>query len=99
MMLSVGFFFDGCCVGSGFCDVFWGDVLSLFLLDDVIGVVFIYFINVDVYSVWLNFVVLVWEGFCSLDGMLCEEDVFEIFCCLNVVDFEYGDCVVWCVGE
>lgn len=98
-MSSAGLLPDGRRVGSGFRDAFWGDVPSLPLLDDATGAVPTYLINADVHSVWLNSAALAREGFRSPDGMLREEDAFEISRRLNAVDPEHGDRAVRRAGE
>lgn len=98
-MSSAGLLPDGRRVGSGFRDAFWGDVPSLPLLDDATGAVPTYLINADVHSVWLNSAALAREGFRSPDGMLREEDAFEISRRLNAVHPEHGDRAVRCAGE
>lgn len=90
---------DGRKVGSGFRDAFWADAPSLALLDDTTGSTPTYLINADVHSTWLNSAALRLEGFASPDGMLREEDAFEISRRLNAVDPARGDSAVIAAGE
>lgn len=82
---------DGRRVGTGYRDALWADRPSLALLDAATGTVPTYLINADVHSVWLNTAALEREGFRSEDGVLREEDAFEISRRLNAVDPEHGD--------
>ncbi len=90
---------DGRLVGSGFRDALWADAPSLAALDAVTGETPAYLINADVHSVWLNSAALRREEFDSVDGMLREEDAFEISRRLNAVDPEHGDRAVRRAGE
>lgn len=90
---------DGRRVGSGFRDALWPDAPTLALLDRETGVVPTYLINADVHSVWLNSAALAREGFRSADGMLREEDAFEISRRLNAVDPAHSDVAVRAAGE
>ncbi|MFS0893650.1 amidohydrolase [Microbacterium sp. 179-I 3D3 NHS] len=90
---------DGRRVGDGFRDALWPDVPSLALLDAATGVVPTYLINADVHSVWLNSSALRREGYRSVDGMLREEDAFEISRRLNAADPIHGDRAVRDAGE
>ena len=90
---------DGRRIGSGFRDALWLDSPTLDVLDRVTGVIPTYLINADVHSVWLNSAALRREGFVSSDGMLREEDAFEISRRLNAVDPEHGDRAVRAAGE
>ena len=90
---------DGRRVGSGFRDALWTDAPSLELLDAATGAVPAYLINADVHSVWLNSAALAREGFRSPDGMLREEDAFEISRRLNAADPVHGDGAVRSAGE
>lgn len=86
---------DGRRVGSGFRDALWPDAPSLALLDEATGSVPSYLINADVHSVWLNSAAFRREGFEPLaDGVLREEDAFEISRRLNAVDPAVGDAAV-----
>lgn len=89
---------DGRRVGSGFRDALWPDAPTLALLDRETGVVPTYLINADVHSVWLNSAALAREGFHSSDGMLREEDAFEISRRLNAADPAHGDVAVRAAG-
>lgn len=78
---------DGRRVGSGFRDVRWRDRPSLSLLDERTAQIPTYLINADVHSVWLNSAALRREGFTTgPEGMLREEDAFEISRRLNAAD-------------
>lgn len=90
---------DGRRVGSGFRDALWPDAPTLELIDSRTGEVPTYLINADVHSVWLNSAALRREGFSSADGMLREEDAFEISRRLNAADPERGDHAVRDAGE
>lgn len=90
---------DGRKVGSGFRDAMWPDHPTLALLDSVTGEVPTYLINADVHSTWLNSAALRLEGFASADGMLREQDAFEISRRLNAVDPVRGDAAVRDAGE
>ncbi len=90
---------DGRKVGSGFRDAMWPDRPTLALLDSVTGEVPTYLINADVHSTWLNSAALRLEGFDGDDGMLREEEAFEISRRLNAVDPDRGDIAVRAAGE
>ncbi|PJI52780.1 hypothetical protein CTI14_37335 [Methylobacterium radiotolerans] len=60
-------------------------------LDAETGAVPTYLINADVHSVWLNSAALAREGFRGDDGLLREEDAFEISRRLNAVDPAHSD--------
>ena len=90
---------DGRLVGTGFRDALWPDSPSLGALDEVTGDTPAYLINADVHSTWLNSAALRREGFASPDGMLREEDAFEISRRLNAVDPAHGDRAVRRAGE
>lgn len=86
---------DGRRVGAGFRDVRWTDRPSLALLDEGSGDVPTYLINADVHSVWLNSAAFRREGFAApLDGVLREEDAFEISRRLNAADPAVADAAV-----
>jgi len=86
---------DGRRVGAGFRDVRWPDRPGLALLDEHTGAVPTYLINADVHSVWLNSAALRREGFgAAVDGMLREEDAFEISRRLNAADPAVADAAV-----
>lgn len=90
---------DGRRVGTGFRDALWADRPTLEVLDAATGAVPTYLINADVHSVWLNTAALAREGFRSDDGILREEDAFEISRRLNAVDPAHGDRAVMRAGE
>ncbi|MFS0852174.1 amidohydrolase [Microbacterium sp. 179-I 3D4 NHS] len=90
---------DGRRVGGGYRDALWPDDPSLALLDAATGDVPTYLINADVHSVWMNSAALRREGFPGDDGILREEDAFEISRRLNAVDPEHGDRAVLRAGE
>lgn len=90
---------DGRRVGAGFRDALWPDVPTLALLDEATGQTPTYLINADVHSTWLNSAALRLEGFDSPDGMLREQDAFEISRRLNAVDPDRGDVAVRAAGE
>ncbi|SEB80492.1 hypothetical protein SAMN04489807_2092 [Microbacterium hydrocarbonoxydans] len=90
---------DGRKVGSGFRDAMWPDAPSLELLDRATGSVPTYLINADVHSTWLNSAALRLEGFASPDGMLREQDAFEISRRLNDVDPARQDSAVAAAGQ
>lgn len=82
-------------VGSGFRDVRWPDRPSLGLLDERTGETPTYLINADVHSVWLNSAAFRREGFAApVDGVLREEDAFEISRRLNAADPAVADVAV-----
>ena len=83
---------DGRRVGTGFRDVRWTDRPDLTLLDEHTGEVPTYLINADVHSVWLNSAAFRREGFAAAaDGVLREEDAFEISRRLNAADPAVAD--------
>jgi len=83
---------DGRRVGAGFRDIRWSDRPALALLDERTGEVPTYLINADVHSVWLNSAAFRREGFpVAVDGMLREEDAFEISRRLNAADPAVAD--------
>ncbi|MDQ0645632.1 amidohydrolase [Microbacterium murale] len=90
---------DGRRVGTGFRDALWVDSPSLEVLDAATGAVPTYLINADVHSVWLNSAALAREGYSAVDGMLREEDAFEISKRVNAVEPEHGDRAVRAAGE
>ncbi|WP_194419685.1 amidohydrolase [Microbacterium abyssi] len=97
-MSSVAALPDGRRVGTGFRDALWPDAPSLETLDAATGGAPTYLINADVHSVWLNSAALRREGFSSPDGMLREEDAFEISKRLNAVETAHGDRAVAAAG-
>ena len=91
---------DGRVVGAGMRDALWPDEPSLALLDAACGDRPAYAINMDVHSVWLNSAAFRREGFTpTADGMLREEDAFEISRRLNAADDETADAAVRRAGE
>ncbi|KNY07089.1 amidohydrolase [Microbacterium sp. GCS4] len=89
---------DGRRVGAGFRDALWNGAPSLSLLDAATGSVPTYLINADVHSTWLNSAALQREGFRAPDGVLREEDAFEISRRLNAVDPDRSDRAVIAAG-
>jgi len=86
---------DGRRVGAGMRDALWPDGPSLALLDERTGEEPTYLINADVHSVWLNTAAFRREGFApTVDGMLREEDAFEISRRLNAADDLMADAAV-----
>ncbi|MBD8013101.1 amidohydrolase family protein [Microbacterium sp. Re1] len=86
---------DGRRVGAGMRDALWPDTPSLALLDERTGTEPTYLINADVHSVWLNSAAFRREGFLPTDdGMLREEDAFEISRRLNAADDLTADAAV-----
>lgn len=98
-MSSVAPSADGRRIGTGFRDALWADAPSLGVLDAATGDVPTYLINADVHSMWLNSAALEREGFSSADGMLREEDAFEISRRVSAVAPEHGDRAVRAAGE
>lgn len=90
---------DGRRIGTGFRDALWADAPSLEILDAATGDVPTYLINADVHSVWLNSAALRREGFAAPEGMLREENAFEISRRLNAVDPVHGDRAVARAGS
>ncbi|MDR2998346.1 MAG: amidohydrolase family protein [Microbacterium sp.] len=84
---------DGRRIGTGFRDALWPDDPSLDLLDRATGDVPTYLLNADVHSVWLNTAALRREGLEGQDddGLLREEQAFEISRRLNAVDDAMAD--------
>ena len=89
---------DGRRIGAGFRDALWPDAPSLEVLDAATGEVPTYLINADVHSVWLNSAALLREGFRAPDGVLREDDAFEISRRLNAVDPGRADAAVRAAG-
>src|SRR5690606_14352763 len=89
-LASVSALPDGRRVGAGFRDALWADDPSLEILDAATGDVPTYLVNAAVHSVWLNSAALRREGFRSPDGMLREEDAFDISRRLNAVEESRG---------
>ncbi|MDT0157327.1 amidohydrolase family protein [Microbacterium sp. ARD32] len=91
---------DGRIVGAGFRDALWHEGPTLALLDAATGERPVYLINADVHSVWLNSAALRREGFegADDDGLLREEDAFEISRRLNATDTATVDAAVSAAG-
>lgn len=86
---------DGRRIGAGMRDALWPDAPSLALLDERTGARPTYLINADVHSVWLNTAAFRRERFApTVDGMLREEDAFEISRRLNAADDLTADVAV-----
>lgn len=98
LMSTVAVGRDGRRVGTGFRDALWSDDPELAILDAVTGAAPTYLINADVHSVWLNSAALAREGYRTPDGVLREEDAFEISRRLNAVDPEHADAAVRAAG-
>lgn len=98
-MSSVAALTDGRRIGTGFRDALWPDSPSIDVLDTATGEVPTYLINADVHSVWMNSAALRREGFSTADGMLREDDAFEISRRLNAVEPGHGDRAVVRAGE
>ncbi|WDH77563.1 amidohydrolase family protein [Microbacterium esteraromaticum] len=91
---------DGRVVGAGMRDALWLDAPSLAVIDAACGDRPTYLINMDVHSVWLNSAAFRREGFAPTpDGMLREEDAFEISRRLNTADDAMADAAVRRAGE
>ncbi|MDQ0612697.1 putative amidohydrolase YtcJ [Microbacterium sp. W4I4] len=92
---------DGRVVGAGFRDGLWSEPPSRALLDEMTGERPTYLINADVHSVWLNSAALRREGFDGVDddGMLREEDAFEISRRLNATDDATVDAAIRTAAE
>ncbi|MGF2947917.1 amidohydrolase [Microbacterium alcoholitolerans] len=91
---------DGRLIGAGMRDALWPDEPTLRALDDATGERPAYLINADVHSVWLNSAAFRREGFASTaDGMLREEDAFEISRRLNTADDVTADAAVRRAGQ
>ncbi|MFD5225604.1 amidohydrolase [Microbacterium sp. NPDC058342] len=92
---------DGRLVGAGFRDGLWSTRPTRGLLDEATGERPAYLINADVHSVWLNSAALRREGFDGRDddGMLREEDAFEISRRLNAADDATADAAVARAGR
>jgi len=91
---------DGRRVGAGMRDALWPDTPSLALLDERTGNAPTYLINADVHSVWLNSAAFRREGFTpTAEGMLREEDAFEVSRRLNAADDRMADRAVLRAAE
>ena len=99
-MVSAPALADGRVVGAGMRDALWADAPSLAALDAACGERPTYLINMDVHSVWMNSAAFRREGFAPVaDGMLREEDAFEISRRLNAADDAIADAAVRRAGE
>lgn len=98
-MSTVGTLPDGRRIGTGYRDALWPDRPTLAGLDAATGDVPTYLINADVHSVWLNSAALRRESFSTTDGVLREENAFEISRRLNAVDPVHSDRAVLQAGE
>lgn len=95
-MSTVGPLIDGRRVGAGFRDIRWPDAPQLALLDGQTGEVPTYLINADVHSVWMNSAAFRREGYnTSADGVLREDDAFEISRRLNSANPVVADTAVF----
>lgn len=90
---------DGRRIGIGYRDALWADAPTLELLDAETGEVPTYLVNSDVHSMWLNSAALRREGFTSADGVLREEDAFEVSRRLDAVDEAHADDAVRRAGQ
>ncbi|KDA05536.1 metal-dependent hydrolase [Microbacterium sp. CH12i] len=97
-MSNVAALTDGRRIGTGFRDALWPDAPSIEALDAATGEVPTYLINADVHSVWMNSAALRREGFSTPDGMLREDDAFDISRRLNAVESAHGDRAVAAAG-
>jgi len=92
---------DGRVIGAGFRDALWDQRPTRAMLDAMTGERPVYLINADVHSVWLNSAALRREGYDGLDddGMLREEDAFEISRRLNARDDATVDAAIRTAAE
>lgn len=97
-MSSVNPLPDGRRIGTGYRDALWPDRPTLAGLDMLTGDIPTYLINADVHSVWLNSAALRRESFSTTDGVLREENAFEISRRLNAVDPAHSDRAVMRAG-
>ena len=98
LMASVAVGADGRRIGTGFRDALWPDAPELAVLDAATADAPTYLINADVHSVWLNSAALAREGYRTPDGVLREEDAFEISRRLDSVDPDHADVAVRAAG-
>lgn len=89
---------DGRRVGMGMRFAFWPDSPSLTVLDAATAGIPTYLVNADLHSVWLNSAALAREGLATTDGVLREEDAFEVARRLNAVAPEDADDAVAAMG-
>lgn len=100
LMASAPALGDGRVIGAGMRDALWPDAPSLDALDAACGDRPTYLINMDVHSVWLNSAAFRREGFApTADGMLREEEAFEVSRRLNAADDAVADAAVLRAGE
>ncbi|MGX1791904.1 amidohydrolase [Microbacterium sp. NPDC055312] len=100
MMASAVPLADDRVIGAGMRDALWPDEPSLEALDAACGDRAAYAVNMDVHSVWLNSAAFRREGFApTADGMLREEDAFEISRRLNTADDAMADAAVLRAAE
>lgn len=85
---------DGRRVGRGFRDALWPDSPTLEVLDAATGHVPTYLVNADLHSLWLNSAASAREVVRSPDGVLREEDAFEILRRLGAVGPDAVDAAV-----
>jgi predicted amidohydrolase YtcJ len=86
---------DGRRIGPGDRDALWDDAPPLDALDAVTGDVPTYLVNADAHSMWLNSAALRREGFTPRsDGVLRENDAFEVSRRLNEVEPPVADAMV-----
>ncbi|KHK98241.1 metal-dependent hydrolase [Microbacterium mangrovi] len=86
---------DGRRIGTGYRDALWEDAASLEALDAATGDVPTYLVNADAHSMWLNSAALAREGFAPpADGLLRENDAFEVSRRLNEVETATADAMV-----
>lgn len=100
LLASAGPLSDGRLVGAGMRDALWNDEPSLRTIDSACGDRPAYAVNMDVHSVWMNSAAFRREDFAPTpDGMLREEDAFEISRRLNTADDARADTAVIRAGE
>lgn len=85
---------DGRRVGSGIRDAFWPEPPRLDLLDARTGDTPTYLVGADLHSAWLNSAALRREGWESEDGVVREEEAFELVRRLGDVDERMVDAAV-----
>lgn len=92
---------DGRKVGTGFRDAQWSELPSLELIDRLTGEIPTYLINADLHSVWLNSAALRREGFAEVadNGVLREEEAFEVSRRLNAVEPSQSDAAVFAAAN
>ncbi|HKT55534.1 MAG TPA: amidohydrolase family protein [Microbacterium sp.] len=86
---------DGRRIGTGYRDALWPDAPALDAVDAVTGDIPTYLVNADAHSMWLNSAALRREGFpATADGVLRENDAFEVSRRLNEVEPSLADAMV-----